>query len=49
VLKRKPVLVLSGAVTEEAKASLASLEKIAVLSKPVKPEALVSAVKNLLL
>ncbi|HTB35162.1 MAG TPA: response regulator [bacterium] len=49
VLKKKPVLVLSGAVTEEAKASLAALEKISVLAKPVKPEALVSAVKNLLL
>lgn len=49
VLKRKPVLVLSGAVTEEAKASLASLDKISVLAKPVQPEALVSAVKNLLL
>jgi len=49
VLKRKPVLVLSGAVTEEAKASLASLEHISILAKPVRPEALVSAVKNLLL
>jgi two-component system chemotaxis response regulator CheY len=49
VLKRKPVLVISGAVTEEAKASLASLEKISVLVKPVQPEALVLAVKNLLL
>jgi two-component system chemotaxis response regulator CheY len=49
VLKRKPVLVLSGAVTEEAKASLAALEKISVLAKPVQPETLVSAVKNLLL
>ena len=51
VLKRKPVLVLSGAVTEEAmEPALASPGKaIQCLSKPVRPEALVSAVKNLLL
>jgi two-component system chemotaxis response regulator CheY len=49
VLKKKPVLVLSGAVTEEAKASLASLEKLSILEKPVKPETLISAVKGLLL
>jgi two-component system chemotaxis response regulator CheY len=48
VLKRKPVLVLSGAVSEEAKANLAQLDKVQVLMKPAKPEALVAAVKALL-
>jgi two-component system chemotaxis response regulator CheY len=47
VLKRKPVLVLSGAVSEEAKANLAQLEKVQILLKPARPEALVAAVKAL--
>jgi two-component system chemotaxis response regulator CheY len=48
VLKRKPVLVLSGAVTEEARESLKSLDKVQVLAKPASPEALLSAVRQLL-
>ncbi len=47
VLKRKPVLVLSGAVSDEAKANLAQLDKVQVLMKPAQPEALVAAVKAL--
>lgn len=47
VLKRKPVLVLSGAVTEEARANLAQLEKVQVLLKPASPAALAAAVRSL--
>ena len=48
VLKRKPVLVLSGAVTDEAREGLQALEKVQVLAKPASPEALINAVKQLL-
>jgi two-component system chemotaxis response regulator CheY len=48
VLKKKPVLVLSGAVSEEARENLKSLAKVQVLAKPASPEALVEAVKSLL-
>ena len=48
VLKRKPVLVLSGAVTDEAREGLKLLDKVQVLAKPASPEALISAVKQLL-
>ncbi len=48
VLKKKPVLVLSGAVTDEARETLSHLERVQVLAKPAAPEALVGAVKSLL-
>lgn len=48
VLKRKPVLVLSGAVTDEAREGLKALDKVQVLAKPASPEALIGAVKQLL-
>jgi two-component system chemotaxis response regulator CheY len=47
VLKRKPVLVLSGAVTDEVKANLAQLERVQILLKPARPEELVAAVRAL--
>lgn len=48
VLKKKPVIVLSGAVTDEARANLAALDKVKILSKPAQPDALVGAVRSLL-
>ena len=48
VLKRKPVLVLSGAVSDEARESLKTLEKVQILPKPASPEALLNAIKVLL-
>ena len=48
VLKRKPVLVLSGAVTDEARESLQALDKVQILAKPASPDALVAAIKQLL-
>lgn len=48
VLKKKPVLVLSGAVTDEARENLSHLDKVQVLAKPAAPDALVDAVKKLL-
>jgi DNA-binding response OmpR family regulator len=48
VLKRKPVLVLSAAVSDGAKANLAQLERVQVLLKPASPQDLVAAVKALL-
>lgn len=48
VLKKKPVIVLSGAVTDDARASLAQLEKVQILAKPATPDMLVGAVKTLL-
>ncbi len=48
VLKRKPVLVLSGAVTDEARENLRALDKVQILAKPASPEALLGAVKILL-
>lgn len=48
VLKKKPVLVLSGAVTDEARENLMHLDKVQVLAKPAAPDALVEAVKTLL-
>lgn len=48
VLKRKPVLVLSGAVTDEAREGLRALDKVQVLAKPASPEALLGAVRQLL-
>ena len=48
VLKRKPVLVLSGAVTDEAREGLKALDRVQVLAKPASPEALLAAIKQLL-
>lgn len=48
VLKKKPVIVLSGAVTEDARGSLSQLEKVQILAKPASPDQLVGAVKSLL-
>ena len=48
VLKRKPVLVLSGAVTDEARESLSTLDKVHILAKPASPDALMGAIKQLL-
>lgn len=48
VLKRKPVLVLSGAVTDEARESLRTLDKVQILAKPASPDALLGAIKQLL-
>jgi len=48
ILKKKPVIVLSGQVTDEARAMLSHLDKVQILIKPAKPEALVGAVKALL-
>jgi CheY-like chemotaxis protein len=48
VLKKKPVIVLSGAVTDDARESLGQLEKVQILAKPATPDALVGAVKSLL-
>jgi two-component system chemotaxis response regulator CheY len=48
VLKRKPVVVFSGAVTAELHGSLSRLEKVQVLSKPATPEQLLDAVHSLL-
>jgi two-component system chemotaxis response regulator CheY len=48
VLKKKPVIVLSGAVTDEARSNLASLDKVVVLGKPAQADALVNAVRSLL-
>jgi two-component system chemotaxis response regulator CheY len=48
VLKKKPVIVLSGAVTDDARESLGHLEKVQILAKPATPDMLVGAVKSLL-
>lgn len=48
VLKKKPVIVLSGAVTDDARESLTQLEKVQVLAKPAAPDVLIGAVKALL-
>jgi two-component system chemotaxis response regulator CheY len=48
VLKRKPVLVLSGAVSDEARENLRALDRVQVLAKPASPEALLGAVRQLL-
>lgn len=48
VLKKKPVVVLSGAVTDDARVLLGALDKVRVLAKPAKPADLLSAVRALL-
>jgi two-component system chemotaxis response regulator CheY len=48
ILKKKPVVVLSGAVTDDARESLGQLERVQVLAKPATPDQLVGAVKTLL-
>lgn len=48
VLKKKPVLVLSGAVTDETRQMLKAIDKVQVLAKPAKPDELVAAVRGLL-
>lgn len=48
VLKRKPVLVLSGAVTDEIRASLDAFERLRILAKPAQAADLLAAVRLLL-
>lgn len=48
ILRKKPVIVLSAAVSDETRASLAALPKVQVLTKPASPESLVAAVTQLL-
>jgi len=48
VLKRKPVLVLSGNVNDEVRASLGTLAKVQILSKPSTPQQISDAVRLLL-
>ena len=48
ILKKKPVIVLSGAVNDEIRASLGALAKVQVLTKPASPQQLSDAAHLLL-
>jgi two-component system chemotaxis response regulator CheY len=48
VLRNKPVVVLSAAIDDEVRASLAPLPKVQILTKPATPQQLADAVRLLL-
>jgi two-component system, chemotaxis family, chemotaxis protein CheY len=48
VLRKKPVVVLSAAVNDEVRASLKTLPKVQILTKPATPQKLADAVRLLL-